>query len=116
MRDVLLYAAGALGVLAAAVHGWLGESKIFSRVRIEPERLRFLIRLVWHCSAVAWGAIGILLIAVPGMGSASARVWIVGAAIGIYGFAAIANAWATRGRHFGWLVLLAIVGLAAAAL
>jgi hypothetical protein len=34
------------------------------------------------------------------MGS-QARASIMGSAIGIYGFAAIANAWGTQGKHFG---------------
>jgi hypothetical protein len=86
------------------------------RVHIEPQRLRTLIRLVWHCSVVAWAAV-----AAPSMGSAAARYWIVGAAVVgaavvVFGFAAIANAWATRGRFFGWAVLTAVVGLAVAGL
>jgi len=29
--------------------------------------------------------------------------------IGVFGFSACANAWATRGRHFGWMALTAVV-------
>src|SRR5438552_1179361 len=77
-RDLLLYASGILGLIAAFLHGWLGETRVFARVRIEPERLRTLIRLVWHCSVVAWAAVAVLLIAAPAMGSPVARFWIVG--------------------------------------
>jgi len=52
MRDFLLYVAGWLSMTTALVHSWLDETDVFARVRIEPERLRSLIRLVWHCSAV----------------------------------------------------------------
>src|SRR5215831_10073002 len=55
MRDFLLYVAGWLSMTTALVHSWLDETDVFARVRIEPERLRSLIRLVWHCSAVSWG-------------------------------------------------------------
>jgi hypothetical protein len=116
MRDLLLYASGILGLVAAFLHGYLGETRVFTRVHIEPERLRTLIRLVWHCSVVAWAAVAILLIATPVMGSQAARYWIVGAAAVVFGFAAVANAWATRGRFFGWAVLTAVVGLALAGL
>jgi hypothetical protein len=116
MRDLLLYASGILGLAAASLHCALGETRVFARVRIEPERLRTLIRLVWHCSVVAWAAVAVLLIAAPFMGSPAARYWIVGAAVVVFGFAAIANAWATRGRFFGWAVLTAVVGLAIAGL
>ena len=92
MRDLMLYASGTLGLVAAFVHGLLGETRVFTRVRIEPERLKRLIQLVWHCSAVAWAGIAVLLIAAPWMGSQIARHWIVGAAVVIYGFAAFANA------------------------
>jgi hypothetical protein len=50
------------------------------------------------------------------MGSQPARHWIVGAAVVIYGFAAITNAWVMRGRHFAWILLTITVGLALAGL
>jgi hypothetical protein len=114
MRDLFLYASGILGLAAAFIHGMLGETRVFARVRIEPERLRLLIRLVWHCSVVAWAALAVLLIAAPSMDSPAARSWIVSAAIVVFGSAAVANAWATRGRFFGWALLTAVVGLAVA--
>ena len=114
MRDLPLYASGTLGLAAAFVHGLLGETRVFARARIEPERLRLLIRGVWHCSAVAWAGVAVLLIAAPWMGSQMARHWIVGTAAVIYGFSAIVNAWVLRGRHFGWILLAIIVALALA--
>jgi hypothetical protein len=78
MRAVLLYAAGWLTVAMALLHSFLGETDVFPRARIEPERLRSLIRSTWHCSAVAWASIGILLIAAPKMGSEMARASIIG--------------------------------------
>jgi hypothetical protein len=112
MRDLSLYAAGILGLIAAFLHGWLGETRVLARTRIEPDRFRLLIRLVWHCSVVAWAAVAVLLIAAPTMASAPARYWIVAAAVAVFGFAAVANAWATRGRFFGWIILTLIVVLA----
>jgi hypothetical protein len=49
--------------------------------------------VVWHSSAAAWAGVTVLLIVAPWMGSQMARHWIVGAAVVIYGFGAIANAW-----------------------
>jgi len=37
-------------------------------------------------------------------------------AVRFYDFAAIANAWALQGRHFGWAVLTIVIGLAVAGL
>jgi hypothetical protein len=116
MRDLPLYASGTLGLAAAFVHGLLGETRVFARARIEPERLRLLIRGVWHCSAVGWAGVAVLLIAAPWMGSQMARHWIVATAVVIYGFSAIVNAWVLRGRHFGWILLAIIVALALAGL
>lgn len=61
MRDLLLYASGTLGLAAAFVHALLGETRVFANARIEPERQRLLIRGVWHCSAVAWAGVAVLL-------------------------------------------------------
>jgi len=52
--------------------------------------------------------------AAPWMASEPARHWIVVTLACVFAFAAFANAWATRGRHFGWMALSAVVGLAIA--
>ena len=111
MRDMALEIAGVLAVLAALVHGVLGETKVFARAQIEPPWVRRLMRAVWHCGVVAWIAGGMLLVAAPSLASDGARRWIVFASVAIYGSAAIGNAVATRGRHFGWMVLSAVVVL-----
>src|SRR5262245_57661701 len=51
-----------------------------ARARIEPERLVRLIRGVWHCSAVAWAGVAVLLIVARWMASQMGRHWIVGTA------------------------------------
>jgi len=109
MRDLALQIAGGLAILAALVHGVLGETRVFPRARIEPRWVERLMRVVWHCGAVAWIGGGVLLIAAPSFGSGSARRWIVFVLVAVYGAAAIGNAIATRGRHFGWMVLAAVV-------
>lgn len=114
MRDLLLQCAGVAAIAVALIHGVLGETRVFSRARIEPERLRILIRLVWQASTVAWIGGGVLLIAAPWMDSAPARHWIVITMASVFGLSACANAWATRGRHFGWMALSAVVALAVA--
>src|SRR5215475_10548793 len=105
MSDLLLQCAGIVAIIAAFIHGVLGETKVFARARIEPERLRTLIRWVWQTSSVAWAGGGVLLIAAPWMASEPARHWIIVTLACVFGFVALANAWATRGRHFGWMVM-----------
>jgi len=114
MRDLLLQGAGAVAILAALIHAVIGERRVFTRVHIEPAALKTLIWLVWQAFTLAWIACGVLLFAAPGMGSEPARHWIIAALVPVFAFAAFANAWASRGRHFGWMMLSAVVGLALA--
>ena len=116
MRDLLVQLAGILALAVSIAHGVLGETKVFSRARIEPEQLRLLIRLVWQAGTIAWISLAILLIATPELGSEAARHWIIAMSIVTYGFAAVGNAWATRGRHFGWVAMIVVIGLAAVGL
>jgi hypothetical protein len=114
MRDLLLQCSGVISIAAALIHGVLGETKVLPRVTVQPARLRTLIRLVWQAGTVAWIGCGVLLIAAPWMASEPARHWIVVTTAAVFAFAALANAWATRGRHFGWMVFGAVVALAVA--
>jgi hypothetical protein len=114
MRDLLLQAAGGLGIAAALVHGYLGETKVFASPRIPAGRARLLLRGVWHCSVVDWVVMGALLMLVPTMGSDRARIAIISASAVVFAAGAIGNAWASRGRHFGWVWLAVVVGLALA--
>jgi hypothetical protein len=76
--------------------------------------LRDLIRLVWQASTVAWIGGGVLLVAAPWMASDPARHWIVVTMACVFALSALGNALATRGRHFGWMALSAVVALAVA--
>jgi len=112
MRDLALQAAGVLAILVAIGHGALGELRVFAKVHIEPQRIRHLLRGIWQASTVAWIGIGVLLIAAPAFGSQAARHWVIGVAVVVYAYAALGNAVATRGRHIGWCLMSAVIGLA----
>jgi hypothetical protein len=84
------------------------------QVTIEPQRLRTLFRLVWQIPTVAWIACGVLLIAAPSMASESARHWMIVTFACVFAFCAFGNAWGTRGKHFGWMLLVAVAVLAVA--
>ena len=114
MRDLLLQGAGVIAVVISLVHGVLGETKVFARATVEPPRLRLLLRLVWQAGTVAWIGGGVLLIAAPTMADDVARHWIIGTLAVVFGCAALGNAIATRGRHFGWIGMSAVVALAVA--
>jgi hypothetical protein len=112
MRDLALQAAGVLAILVAIAHGIIAEVRVFARTRIEPPPARGLLRMVWQASTVDWIAMGVLLIAAPALGSQAARQWIIAAAVVVYGYAAIGNAIATRGRHLGWVSMAGVIALA----
>jgi hypothetical protein len=112
MRDLALQAAGVAAILVAIAHGLIAELRVFARTRIDPPRARGLLRMVWQASTVDWIAIGILLILAPTLGSHVARQCVVAVAVVVYGYAAIGNAIATRGRHFGWILMGGVIALA----
>jgi hypothetical protein len=112
MRDLALQAAGVLAIVVAIGHGITGELRVFSKVRIEPPRMRELLRMVWQASTVDWIGTGVLLIVAPALGSQTARHWIIAVAVVVCGYAAVGNAVATRGRHVGWCLMAGVVALA----
>ncbi|KJC44034.1 membrane protein [Bradyrhizobium sp. LTSP885] len=114
MRDLLLQGAGVIAIVISLIHGVLGETKVFARATVEPPRLRLLLRLVWQAGTIAWVGGGVLLIAAPTMADDVARHWIILTLAVVFGCAALANAIATRGRHFGWIGMSAVVALAVA--
>ncbi|MGA7805320.1 MAG: hypothetical protein WCB02_11980, partial [Bradyrhizobium sp.] len=75
MRDILLQCSGFGAIIAALIHGALGETRVFPRASIEPKRLRTLLRVVWQAATVAWIGGGVLLVAAPWMASDAARHW-----------------------------------------
>jgi hypothetical protein len=111
MRDLAVQAAGVLAILVAVIHGALAEV-VFARARIEPPRTRRLLRLLWQVGTVDWIGMGVLLIAVPWLGSQLARHWVIAVAVVVYACAAIVNALANRAIHPGWILMSCVVGLA----
>jgi len=113
-----LAAAGVVGSVTAVVHGVLIE-----RLMVRPfdamlagDRqaslvIRRLVSPLLHYSTVSWFLGGLVLIASTLWFSAEARL-ATGLMVGghfLYG--ALGNAWATRARHPGWMLLALAVGL-----
>ena len=111
-RDLALQAAGVLAILVAVAHGVIAELRVFASSHIEPRGTRRLLRMIWQASTIDWIGIGVLLIAAPALGSQDARRWVVAVAVVVYGYAAIGNFVATRGRHIGWCLMAVVIALA----
>jgi hypothetical protein len=112
MRDWALEAAGVLAIVVAIAPGAIAEWHVFATAQIAPQATRNLLRLIWQASTVDWIGFGVLLIAAPWLGSQVARHWIIGMAVVVYGYAAVANALAVRGPHAGWILMSCVVALA----
>ena len=114
MRDLLLFCSGFVVFVFVLFFGLLGVFLVFVCVCFVLLCLCLLFWLVWLDGTVAWIGGGVLLLAAPWMDSNSARHWIVVTFAVVFGFAALGNAFATRGRHFGWVGMGAVVALAVA--
>ncbi len=112
MRDMALHIAGALAILIACAHGAIAEVSVFPKAQIAPRVTRRLLRFVWQASTLDWIAVGVLLFSAPWLGSEVARHYVVGAAIVIYAYAAIGNAYIARGPHLGWIGMACVIALA----
>ena len=112
MRDLALQVAGVLAILVAIGHGATAELLVFPKARIEPQRTRHLLRGIWQASTIDWIGMGVLLIAAPAFGSQAARHWVVAVAVVVYGYAAVGNVVASRGRHIGGWLMSSVIALA----
>lgn len=116
-HDVALCSAGLMGACIAVFHGILVQrlmvrpikAALLSEGRTSGTILR-LVPLLLHLSTLSWLLGGLALVAVAAVGDDNdklATAVFVGA---LYLFGAAANAWGTRGRHPGWvLIALAVI-------
>ena len=120
--NVALYAAAALAVAIGVAHSWLGERfiliRLFRRGGLPElfggtEFTKNTLRFAWHVTTLAW--IGFAAIHVSmAQGALSIRTTglIIGATFGAHFLIALV---ASRGRHYSWIVFLAIAVLAVTA-
>lgn len=110
MATWMLALAAALSVGIAMTHSYLGERYILIRLfrRADLPKLfgsdqftKRTIRFAWHITSVAWIALAATLFIDP-------RVAV---SVG-FGVSAVVTAIGSRGRHYAWVVFLAIALLA----
>lgn len=117
-QNAALGLAGVIGAGVAVFHGLLVQRYMVQplAVLVRTDRsirgpIRRLIPPLLHFSTVVWFLGGAALVA--------AALWLdrdvrlaIGAIVGVaYLFGAIFNAWATRGRHPGWMLMAMAVAL-----
>ena len=108
----LLVSAGLLCIAVAFYHGYLGETRLIAPATFPNRQARLLVSAVWQLSTATWIASGIVIASSPWLFRDESRTWGVAAACLPLLYGAVANAWITRGRHFGWKALGVVIALA----
>lgn len=120
-QDVAVGAAGVMGSGLAVAHGFVMQRLIIrpldAHLRISKVLAPSLLRLIaplLHVSTLAWFLGGLALIGAAFRAGDPLRPLVILVVGLLYLHAALLNAWATRGRHFGWVVMAVCVALLAA--
>jgi hypothetical protein len=117
-QNSALALAGVVGGITAVIHGVLTqrlmvrpiEALMASDRRISGPVKR-LIPLLMHFSTIAWLAGGLALIVAACWLGPQARLATALCVGGLYFYGALGNLWGTRGRHPGWMLMTAALGL-----
>ena len=114
MSDILLIAAGLLGLIVAAIHAYMGQVRLIAPAKFTGPVQRGMVQAIWQFSALAWAASALVFLYAAERLTGEAR-WLAVAFACLplaYGF--ICNAWITRGKHFGGWLLAVVIALALA--
>ncbi|MEM8937476.1 MAG: hypothetical protein AAGC77_13840 [Pseudomonadota bacterium] len=114
MPDIFLYIAGTLGICISIVHGLLGEFRVIRPIHSPTVVGKRVLSAIMFLSAVYWALASALLLAVPTYIPDALRPVVVGGVAAVYASGSLGNLWATRGKHFGWVLLAVCTGLALA--
>lgn len=120
MQHVALLLAGMIGGATAIFHG-----VVTHRLMVRPidrrlvgapgvsMTIRRIVPPVLHYSTYSWlvGGIALIVVAYSAQPDARRAISLLVGSMFLYG--AVANLWATRGRHPGWLLLAVAVALIA---
>lgn len=111
-----LLLAAALLVLIAAAHSYLGERYILIRLfrRADLPKLRGsdwftkrTLRFAWHITSVAWLGFAAILLALS-RAPVAASTPVTRIISGTFLLSAALSGFGSRGRHYSWIVFLAI--------
>ena len=103
-----LQIAGILAIMAGIGHGYLGDATIKAQT-ISPPELKNFIRACYQFGSLGWIVGGALFLIAPFELHSSTHQWTVIAFIPLFAYGSLVNLWFTKGKHPGWVMLLAIV-------
>lgn len=117
-QSISLALAGLVGSITAIIHGVLTQrlmvapiEKILAADKRFSATIRRLVPALLHVSTAAWFTGGLVLIAAAFYADPGARLASAVLVGSLYLYAALGNAWATRGRHPGWMLMTLALGL-----
>jgi hypothetical protein len=117
-HDLALATGGAIGSAVAIFHGALTQRRMvepFLQIAAErlPRTIRRLVAALLHFSTFNWFLSGLALVIAAFALGREAKLAIGLLAGSSYLYGALANLWATRGRHIGWVLYVAALALIA---
>ncbi|MDB5469992.1 MAG: hypothetical protein JWR84_1552 [Caulobacter sp.] len=116
LHALALTAAGIVGGATAVIHGVLTQKLMVRPVGVLAVEgrlsltIRRIVPMLLQYSTFSWLLCGLALVWAAGQG-AEVRLAVGLLAGGQYLFAAVGNAWGTRGKHPGWMLMAVAVGL-----
>ncbi len=114
ISDWAFIGAGSIGSIVAVIHGLILQKSMIPTI-LETAKMndsfRRLTAPLLHFSTIAWFLGGLALIAAPFYMDGSAKLTTAIFVGSFYTFGAVGNFWGTRGKHPGWMLLAAAVGL-----
>lgn len=118
MQHAALILAGLIGGVTAIFHGIVTH-----RLMVRPidrrladsagvsMTIRRIVPPLLQYSSYSWLVGGIALVIAANVAGAETRLWISLLVGSMFLYAAVVNAWATRCRHPGWMLMAAAVAL-----
>lgn len=106
-----------LAVLISFAHSYLGERFILTRLMRQTtlphlfgsdQFTRQTLRFAWHLSSIAWLGLGALMLSFTMDDPNRVRIVALQSISVTFGLHALITGYATRGRHLGWIIFLAI--------
>jgi hypothetical protein len=110
--SIVLITTGLVCVVAALYHGYLGQTRLIAPAIFPNSQAQALVGVIWQFSTAMWASCGAVIALSPWLFDDKDRQLAVMLACLPLVWGIVGNAWITRGRHFGWKVLAAIVAAA----
>ncbi|HPE46765.1 MAG TPA: hypothetical protein PLR76_00130 [Hyphomonas sp.] len=108
----LLMPIGVACVIAAIVHGYLGQAKLIGPAAYTHKWAKGFVGMIWQYSTVTWAMIGAFIAVSPWLVPREDLSWAVPLACSPILYGVAGNFLVSGGRHFGWMIFAVIIAAA----